>query len=358
MTRRLGWWLGGTAALVALVAAGLLWPGGIEPHAWEPPAVAPESPVTALNERLKPVEWLGRGLVGPEALTFDESGQVLTGLLDGRVVRQAPGSDEVEVLTNTKGRPLAVARHPTEGLIICDSTLGLLALRANGRLDTLATEEGGVPFRLVDDLAIAQDGVIFFTDASARRSLDRFTDDLLEHQTTGRVLAFEPSTQQVRKVAGDLNFANGLTFGPDEAYLVVTETGAYRLWRLWLKGPKAGTKELFTDSLPGFPDNLRYSASRRVFWVAIGSPRKPELDALAGWPLVRKLVSRLPSALQPAPDRHAYVVAVDEDGRLVQSLQYRAPDSYSPISSVVEHQGALYLGSFAREGYGRLILGE
>jgi len=357
VTRRLGRGLGAAFALVvALVAAGLLWPGGIEPLAWNPPALAPLSPATALNERLKAVEWLGKGLSGPEALTFDDSGKVLMGLIDGRVVRQAVGNDEVEVLTDTKGRPLSVARHPTEGLVICDTKRGLLALREDGRLDTLAAEEGGVPFRLVNDLAIASDGVIFFTDASARRSLDGFTDDLLEHQTTGRVLAFEPSTQQARRVTGDLSFANGLALGPDDAFLVVAETGAYRLWRVWLKGPKAGTKELFTDSLPGFPDNLRYSAARHVFWVAIASPRKPELDALAGWPLVRKLVSRLPTAVQPAPDRHAYVV--DDDGRLVQSLQYRAPDSYSPISSVVEHQGALYLGSFAREGYGRLTLGE
>jgi len=261
-------------------------------------------------------------------------------------------------LGNTHGRPLGLALHPSEGLVICDAKLGLLALRDGGQVDVLATQEGGVPFALVDDLAISQDGVVFFTDASARRSLPYFTDDLLEHQTTGRVLAYEPDTRKVRRIAEGFNFVNGIALGPDEAFLVVSETGAYRLWRLWLKGPKAGKKELFTDSLPGFPDNLRYSPTRHVFWVAIGSRRKPELDALAGWPRVRRLVSRLPSSLQPAPERHAYVLAVDEGGRVVESLQFRGEDSYSPVASVIEHEGFLYLGSFIREGFARFKLGE
>lgn len=346
------------AAVGALGAAGLLWPGGIEPMPWEPPPVAALTPATQLNERLKRLELLGKTLPGPETIAFDATGRLLTGLSDGRVVRMALGSDEVEVLANTHGRPLALAPHPREGLVICDAKLGLLALRDNGQLVPLATEEGGIPFALVDDLAIAQDGEVFFTDASARRSLSSFTDDLLEHQTTGRVLAYEPTTQKVHRMAEGFNFANGIALGPDETFLVVSETGAYRLWRVWLKGPKAGRKEVFSDSLPGFPDNIRYSPSRHVFWVAIGSRRKPELDALAAWPMVRKLVSRLPPAFRPGPERHAFVLAVDEEGRLVESLQYESPDSYSPVSSAVEHGGYLYLGSFARDGFARLKLAD
>jgi hypothetical protein len=40
----------------------------------------------------------------------------------------------------------------------------------------------------------------------------------------------------------------------------------------------------------------------------------------------------------------------------VESLQYDAPDSYSPVASAVERDGWLYLGSFAREGLARLKL--
>jgi sugar lactone lactonase YvrE len=345
------------AALAVLVAVGVLVPGPIDPVSWDPPAVAAPTAATAPNERLKDVEWWAKDLIGPEAITIDPEGRIVTGVKDGRVVRLTPGKEGVELLADTKGRPLAVAFHPDGRLIICDAHKGLLALDlANRALETLATEEGGVRFAFVDDLDITKAGVIYFSDASARHSIEEFTLDLLEHRTTGRVLRYDPATRVVTRVAEGLSFANGVALSGDERWLVVSETGSYRLWRVWLEGPKAGTRELFTDSLPGFPDNVRYSKARGVFWVAIGSPRKPELDALARWPRVRKLVAMLPEALQPKPARHAYALAVDEEGRPVESLQFDDPQSYSPIAGVTEHDGWLYLGSFAREGLARVRL--
>jgi sugar lactone lactonase YvrE len=350
------------AGIALVVVVLVLWLGlrfapGIEPVSWDPPAVAPPSPVTAPNERLKAIEWWGKQLVGPEAITLDSEGRLVTGLKDGRVVRLMPGSEQVELLADTRGRPLAVAFHPDGRLIICDAHAGLLALDGKGTLETLATEEGGVKFALADDLDIARDGTIYFTDASSRNSLERFTEDLLEHQTSGRLLKYDMPSRKVTKLADGFSFINGVALGPDEQYVIVSETGMYRLWRVWLTGPKAGQKELFTDSLPGFPDNVRYSKARHVFWVAIGSPRKPEIDSLAHLPLLRKLITYLPPNLRPAPARHAYVLAVDEAGKPVESLQYDAPDSYSPVACATESaDGWLYLGSFAREGVARVKL--
>jgi sugar lactone lactonase YvrE len=347
-------------SVVLVVVVGVLAmafvPGEVEPADWTPPALRPQTPAIELNERLKNVEWWAKQLVGPEAITLDSAGRLVTGLKDGRVVRMLPGHEDFELLADTRGRPLAAAYHPDGRLIICDAHRGLLALDAKGQLETLATEEGGVPFAFTDDLDIGADGVVYFSDASTRRSIEHFTDDLIEHQTTGRVLAWDPATKKVTRLADGLNFANGIALGPQEEYLLVSETGGYRLWRVWLKGPRAGTKEVFTDSLPGFPDNVRYSKSRHVFWVAIGSKRNGLLDALAHWPHVRKVVARLPKWLQPAPERHAYALAVDEAGQPVESLQYDAPDSYSPIACATEAGGWLYLGSFAREGIARVKL--
>jgi dipeptidyl aminopeptidase/acylaminoacyl peptidase len=223
-------------------------------------------------------------------------------------------------------------------------------------VETLATEHGGIPFRLVDDLAITKAGVVYFTDASARRSLEDFTLDLLEHQATGRVLQYVPATKKLTRIADGFSFANGIALSPDESFLVVAETGAYRLWRIWLTGEQAGRKELFTDALPGFPDNVRWSPTRKGFWVAIGSPRKPIIDALADWPNVRRVVGSLPRWALPKPARHSYVLLVGLDGQPLESFQHEAPDGYSPIASATEHEGFLYLGSFAREGVARFKL--
>lgn len=352
---------------VALAVVGLLLlsllglalaPSPIEPAEWTPPPPTPLEGPWARNERLQPVEWWAKQLVGPEAMFIDADGSIVTGLKDGRIVRLRAGVDEPTVLADTHGRPLAIARHPDGRIVICDAYRGLLALDAAGLLEVLASEHGGTPLRFTDDLDIGRDGTVYFSDASTRHSIDRFTMDLLEHQTTGRVLRWDPASRRTALVASGFSFANGIALAPDESFLVVAETGGYRLWRVWLTGARAGEKEPFGDPLPGFPDNVRLSRSRGAFWVAIGSPRNGLVDALARAPSLRSFIAKLPAWLQPAPARFAHVAAIGLDGQVLESLQYDAPDSYSPITSGLEHDGWLYLGSFAREGVARVRLGS
>ncbi len=348
------------AAVVLLVLTALLVLGWlvspVEPVAWTPPPYAPLEGAYAPNDRLQPLEWWAKDLIGPEAITIAPDGSLLAGLNDGRIVKLKVGSDTPEVLADTRGRPLSMEFHPDGRLIICDAHGGLMAMDSTGKLETLATGHAGLPFRFVDDLAITRDGTIYFSDASARNSIERFTEELLEHQTTGRLLKYVPATKELTRIAEGFSFTNGVALSGDESFLVVAETGSYRLWRVWLTGDRAGSKELFTDSLPGFPDNVRWSPSRKGFWVAIGSPRKRELDMLGNWPNVRRIVAALPKALQLKAARHSYVLLVDLEGKPVESFQHEAPDSYSPIACATEHEGYLYLGSFAREGVARFKL--
>lgn len=344
--------------LIALVGiGGLLWLNSpIDPRPWTPPPRPAREGAYAPDDKLAPIEWWAKQLVGPEAITLTADGSLYAGLKDGRVVKLKVGSDEPEVIVDTKGRPLALEFHPDGRLIICDAHGGLLAWSKEKGLETLATTHGGVPFKFVDDLAIAKDGTIYFTDGSARWSIEQFTEDLLEHHTTGRVLKFVPTTKELTLVADGFSFANGITLSEDESFLVVAETGGYRLWRLPLTGPSAGKKEVFTDALPAFPDNVRRATSRKGFWVALGSPRKPEIDLLGGVPFARKLIAGLPKPLMPKAARHSWVLLVDEHGKPVESFQSDGPESYSPIACVTEADGYLYLGSYAREGVARFKL--
>lgn len=345
----------GVAILVA-VGAFALSGSPIEPVSWDPPPpTAFDGPFT-INDRLKDVQWWAKQLIGPEAMFVDDDGTIVTGLKDGRLVRLKPGVDEPVVLADTHGRPLAVAKHPSGRTLICDAHRGLLAMAGDGILEVLSAEHGGIPFKFTDDLTVAADGAVYFTDASARHSIDRFVEDLIEHQTSGRVLKWDPATKLTSLVAGGFSFPNGIALAPDESFLVVAETGAYQLWKLWLTGPKAGTRERFGATLPGFPDNVRWSSERKVFWVAIGSPRNGLIERLAHWPRLRAQIPKLPKFVQPGPKRHAIVAAVDLEGTVVESLQYRSPDSYSPVATALEHQGFLYLGSFAQAGLARLPL--
>lgn len=134
----------------------------------------------------------------------------------------------------------------------------------------------------------------------------------------------------------------------------MNETGAYRIVRHWLAGPRRGTAEPFFENLPGLPDNISYSRSRRLFWVALYAPRVPALDLLSNRPFARKVMVRLPLWMQPQPKRHAFVVGIDERGQVVENLQDLSPGAFAPVTSVLEHAGALYLGSVEREALGRI----
>ena len=99
--------------------------------------------------------------------------------------------------------------------------------------------------------------------------------------------------------------------------MLVVETGAYRIWRFPLDG---GPGRVILDSLPGFPDNIN-GAGDGTFWVGLVSPRNGLMDNLSGYPFVRRVIMRLPEAMKPAPTRYGFVLRIDADGRVLETLQ-------------------------------------
>jgi len=339
------------AVLVVFLIVLAVLPARIDPVEWEPPVSPKAAGVLALNEKLKAAVPLAPEIEGAEEITFDSSGNIVTGLPDGRVVRMTADGQNVTELVKTGGRPLGTRYDANGRLIICDAEKGLLALGADGKLEELVPT--GKEIHVVDDLAIASNGVIFYSDASTRFPFKQYIDDVFEHRGSGRVMRYDPATKETTQLASGLSFANGVALGPAEDYLLVNETGSNRIMRVWVAGPKSGQSDVFVDGLPGFPDNLTWSPSRKVFWVALFGPRDPLVDGLAALPMLRRMFSHLPTPPQPLD---AHVIAVDESGKIVDSLQWKSSDSFSPITSVIERDGWLYLGSLTHKGIAKVKL--
>ena len=348
--------------LVVIVLIGLfllLAPTKVQPVAWKPaPAPSLETGPYAENQKLRDLEHVGAANIdGPEALLLEE-GLLISGLNDGRIISSSLDGQTRKVLIDTGGRPLGLARHPDGRLIIADAKKGLLALDAQGQLIVLTKEANSLPFGFTDDVAIDKTGhYAYFSDASSRWGYGHDGEAIIEHGGDGRLLRYDFQTGKTEVLLDKLQFANGVALGPQDSYVLVNETGAYRITRYWLSGPMTGTHEVFVDNLPGMPDNLSFNGQER-FWVALYTPRNALLDATAEQPFVRKMIVRALMVLPKPAERRAFVVGVDLQGKVIANLQDAGSGNYSPITTVREYGDWLYFGSLKASHMTRLPLGK
>lgn len=339
--------------IIALLAYLLLWPVPFNPVAWTPPAAPELTGVYAQNSELSRIEKLPVPGRKPEDVAFDSQDRIYCGDEAGRIFRLQPDGTRPELFADTKGRPLGLVFDRNGNLIVADAIKGLLSVSPEGSISVLATEAEGLPFLCTNDLDVSADGTIYFTDASSKFPLTQLKAELLEHQPNGRFLAYDPKTKATRVLLRDLYFANGVAVSPDQSFVLVNDTGAYRVRRYWLQGPNAGQSDVFIDNLPGFPDGIS-SDGRDGFWLALVNRRDSGLDFLLPHPFLRKVVWRLPSFLQPNIKRYAFALGLDRNGRVVQNLQDPSPQCFAQIANVVEHKGNLYFGSIAENAIGRM----
>lgn len=328
------------------------------PVAWRIPPFQKLAGQYARNDTLSLVQRIGRvqGASGPESLALADDGTLYSGFDDGRIVQFSHDGVQMRELTRTGGRPLGLRFHPDGDLLVCDAELGLLKVRMDGHITLLTTECEGERFRLADDLDVDQEGrYIYFSDASSRWPLAQNQLDLIEHGGHGRLLCHDLKRNSTRVLMRGLQFANGVTLGPDDAYVLVVETGMYRIHRYWLKGERAGQHEVWLDNLPGFPDNVRFNGRDR-FWVAIPTPRNPLLDLLAPWPWLRFMVIQYARWLPLPIKRASIALAVDLNGCLVANLQSHRRDGFHFITQVIESGEWLYFSSLHAPTLARLPL--
>jgi len=343
--------------LVLLIAAAALYlaitPSPIDPLAWQAPTAPAMTGVLEPNDTLMKAELLGRGqLHGPEDTAVDARGRVYAGLHDGRIVRlEADGS--VTPFADTRGRPLGMDFDAAGKLIVADAYKGLLSIDPQGQIQVLTSEAEGLPFKFTDDLDIASDGTIYFSDASSRFAQPDYLLDLLEARPHGRLLSYHPGSGETRVLLKDLYFANGVALSADEDFVLVNETYRYRISRYWLKGDKAGSRDVFIDNLPGLPDNLQGDRAG-TFWVALPTPRKADADFLHRHPWLKAQLAKLPRALWPKAIPYGLAIALNEQGEIVRSLHDTSGSHLRMLTSVKPVGDYLYFGSLDNDRIGRL----
>jgi len=337
----------------------LFWPVPIDPVSWKAPPNPGYSGTFARNERLKGLQFLSIGKNhGPEAVAVDQSGRIYASTGEGFIVRLKPDGTDPENWVQTKGRPLGLAFDPKGNLIIADAYRGLLSVAPDGVITELATLADGIPIRYADDVDVAADGKIYFSDASVKFAAKDYGTmaasvlDVMEHGGHGRLLVWEPATKKARTLLKGLNFANGVAVSEDQTYVLVNETASYRVIRYWISGPNQGKSEPIVEGLPGFPDNLTRGLDGR-FWVALISPRNPLIDSLAEKPFVRKIIQRMPAFVRPKAEPYGHIIAIDGNGKILMDLQ-DPNTTYPQNTGVRETKDFLYIGSLSASVLARM----
>mmetsp|Transcript_54424 Transcript_54424/g.158136 ORF Transcript_54424/g.158136 Transcript_54424/m.158136 type:complete len:397 (-) Transcript_54424:294-1484(-) len=331
--------------------------------------------VFAENARLKSGRNLFVGVIeGAESVAVTPSGELQ--MLDkfGYLHRARPTDGDglsFELLKDTAplyigpGRPLGY--HSVEdgkALLVCDSLKGLLRVDLElGTIQVLANRitATGQPLNYVNDLDVADDGMVYFTSSTAgivSRNKDGFYDtmrsymyNLFASDASGQLLSYNPKTREVVSLIQNIYFANGVAVSADGSFVAVVETNLARVRRYWLSGPKKGTHEVMVDKLPGYPDGISRSRDGG-FWVALIIQLSPMPKMLAAFPKVRQFISHFAMDILPYVAKPwGCVVKLDSSGKAVDILMDRNGEVVRSVSAAIETaDGRLFLGNLGGSG--------
>ncbi len=219
------------------------------------------------------------------------------GVDGGDIVQIDPATERCSVVATTGGRPLGLAAAP-DGLLVCAAHRGLLHVDpVTGTVNELATAVAGEPLQFCSNAAIAPDGSVWFTESSTRIPFEHYPAAFLEHNPSGRLLRWDPTTGEVDVALENLDFPNGLTVAPDGQSLILVETAGYRISRVELDAagqigavhqparfPRQPVRIPRRPRLVGVHQSPQHCRRRRRADAGLAAHRNLELDARVAAP--------------------------------------------------------------------------
>jgi sugar lactone lactonase YvrE len=344
-----------SSALI-LVSYLAFWPVAVEPVAWQSPSNLGYSGEFSKNQQLSQITRIElKGDIGPEDLALSKDGNVYFALLSGDI-KFLDSAGQIQPWVNTGGRPLGIEFDQYGNLLVADAFKGLLSISPTGDITTLVDSVDGLAVNYADDVDIASNGNIYFSDASSKFHAKEYGTygasllDINEHGGHGRIIEYNPSTKTSTVLANNINFANGVTLSHDEQSVLFNETGSYRVMRLAINGEQRGRLDVVIDNLPSFPDNIA-RGSKGVYWLGLVSPRSKPLDMLSNSPRLRKVIQRLPEFLRPKAQHYGHVIAINDAGEVVFNLQDPL-GIYGHVTGALEVGNKLYVSSLHETALG------
>ena len=136
------------------------------------------------------------------------------------------------------GRALGLEINPKEPFLLyiadCYHGISTLDLKTGERVTLVNSSSlppDIPPMKFVNDIAVLNNGSIFFTDSSSKFSRDMLLMDVYEGRPNGKLVHYNPVDRSLSVVIPKLHFANGLSQSPNDEFLVIVETTRARILR-------------------------------------------------------------------------------------------------------------------------------
>jgi gluconolactonase len=229
------------------------------------------------------VEAIAGGFTNTEGPVWMGDHLLFTDAPRNRIVRwrDLPEGPEVTTYRFPSGFPLD--REPTVGqpgamgltrdgqgrLIACETgNRRVTRTEADGRMTVLCDRFEGRLLNRPNDVVVARDGTVFFTDPNYQLPTP---EERLELEFEG-VFSVRPG-EAARLVARDIEFPNGLALSPDESVLYVAESKTHRLLAYTRHGDAFDEGRVFAEMKaegPGIPDGIKVDVEGNVYCGSAG----------------------------------------------------------------------------------------
>jgi ribose transport system permease protein len=332
------------------------------------PSTAPDCGTPwAQNDRLEHARPIGLGRIeSPEDVILGEDDHIYCGSRHGDIVRfLAPDYERMETFAHIGGLPAGLAFDRDRNLHVCVAGMGVYRVTPAGEVQKVTSETNrslrsvndDSRLRIPDDLDIAPDGRIFFSEATTRYEVHEWFVDALEARGNGRLICHDPSTGTTRTLLRNLRFPNGICVERSGQSLLFAETWVCTIKRYWFVGPRTGEVETVLENLPGFPDNINH-ASDGTYWVALCGMRNPSFDLAWQMPeFRRRMTQRVSSDEWLFPNINTGCIArFDASGRVLETLWDQTGERHPMVTSMREHKGRLFISGLSNNRIGVLDL--
>lgn len=340
-------------------------------HWYLPSPIAPRPVVASVSAEVPPtravtLRWQalqGVSMANPEGIAVDKAGRLYAADNAGQILRFSLAGPTVtqEVFAEAGGYPIGMSFDERNGdLWLANFPLGLQRVDSAGNVTVEVRRANNLPVAFADDVVVAG-GKVYFTDVSTRFNLHNFPDtapfvlwEFLEGRPNGRVLVYDPASNEVATVVEQAFFPSGIAIANNEQALLFVEVSAHRLIRYWIGGKRRGTREVLAANLPGVPDDVYVDDMGRI-WVSLVAPRDQLLDQwIQPYPLVKTLLARLPDSLlqkMELPVGPGSVLLINDTGEI--QCQFHITPS-TPVANIVVQSKQIFVGVLTGDSPGAI----